>query len=135
MEFVDTNYFLRYLLGDNEKQYQIAHDLFKAAISGKTLLFTSTVVFFEIYWVLSTFYKKNKGELWGVLSDVLKMNYIEMDERELLFEALEINKNYNLSLEDCYNLVYARKKGSLSFATFDKKLLKFYSVEKKREKD
>ena len=133
MEFVDTNYFLRYLLRDNENQYQIARNLFEDAILGKTPLFTSTVVFFEIYWVLSTFYKKNKEEFLSILSDVLKMNYIKMDERELLLEVLEINKNKNLSLEDCYNLVYSRENQASSFVTFDKKLLKFFGAEKKRE--
>ena len=133
MEFVDTNYFLRYLLRDNENQYQIARNLFEDAILGKTPLFTSTVVFFEIYWVLSTFYKKNKEEFLSILSDVLKMNYIKMDERELLLEVLEINKNQNLSLEDCYNLVYSRENQASSFVTFDKKLLKFFGAEKKRE--
>lgn len=133
MEFIDANYFLRYLLRDNEKQYQIARNLFEDAILGRTLLFTSTVVFFEIYWVLSTFYKKNKEEFLSILSDVLKMNYIKMEERELLFEVLKINKNQNLSLEDCYNLVYSQENKASSFATFDKKLLKFFGIEKKRE--
>lgn len=122
MEFVDTNYFLRYLLQDNEKQYQIARNLFEAAILGKTQLITSTVVFFEIYWVLSTFYKKSKEEFLSILSDILKMNYIKLEERELLNEVLEINKNSNLSLEDCYNLVYSQENKASSFATFDKKL-------------
>ena len=97
MEFVDTNYFLRFILRDNENQYQIARELFESAILGKTKLFTSTVVFFEICWVLSTFYQKKKKEYLDILSDILKMNFIELDERELLIEVLAINKNHNLS--------------------------------------
>ncbi len=126
MEFVDTNYFLRFILRDNENQYQIARELFESAILGKTKLFTSTVVFFEICWVLSTFYQKKKKEYLDILSDILKMNFIELDERELLIEVLAINKNHNLSLEDCYNIVFAKNNQAVSFATFDKKLLKLY---------
>ena len=52
MIFIDTNYFLRFLLADISSQHNQAKTIFKQAASGKISLFTSAVVIFEIYWVL-----------------------------------------------------------------------------------
>ncbi len=130
MEFVDTNYFIRYFLKDNEEQYKIAYDLFHKAILGEKILFTSVVVIFEIYWLLFSFYKKKKKEVIGILYEVLEMDYIELKEREILRQALQIYKENNLDLEDSYDLIYAQANTASSFATFDKKLFsKFKSFQ------
>lgn len=122
MIFVDTNYFLRFLLKDINKQHLDAKNLFLSASEGKTTLTTSTIVFFEIYWVLSSYYERSKIETANVLGKVLSLNFIELEERELLFKSLSLFKKTNLDLEDCYNVCYAKSKGIRSFKTFDKKL-------------
>ena len=122
MTFVDTNYFLRFLLADVDEQHQKAKKLFEDAASGKVKLFTSTIVFFEIYWVLASFYEKDKKQLTKILSDLLLMSFVKLIERDLLKQALEVFTKSNLDLEDSFNLVYAKKKKARIFKTFDKKL-------------
>lgn len=126
MIFVDTNYFLRYLVRDVEEQYREVRQLFDKGVLGKEELFTSLVVFFEIYWVLSSFYQKNKQELRKKLSEVFKMKFIKIKEKESLEKAIDLFSSKNLSLEDAFNLVYSQKNKALSFATFDKKLSKMF---------
>lgn len=123
MEFVDTNYFIRYFLKDNKEQYKIVYNLFHKAILGEKILFTSLIVFFEIYWLLFSYYKKKKEEVIGILFEVLEMDYIELEEREKLKQTLQIYKESNLDLEDSFNLVYSTMNNAFSFATFDKKLI------------
>ena len=53
--FIDTNYFLRFLLNDVEHQHTEVKNLFLDASEGKADLITSTIVFFEVYWVLFAF--------------------------------------------------------------------------------
>ena len=127
MMFVDTNYFLRFLLKDINNQHFEAKNLFLSALEGKTELITSTIVFFEIYWVLSSYYESKKIETANVLEKVLNLNFIELEEREMLFKSLSLFKKTNLDLEDCYNVCYAKSKGIRSFKTFDKKLDKEFS--------
>lgn len=130
MEFVDTNYFIRYFLKDNQEQYKIAYALFHKAILGEKILFTSLIVFLEIYWLMFSYYKKKKEEVIGILYEVLEMDYIELKEREILRQALQIYKESNLDLEDSFNLVYSQVNNASSFATFDKKLIsKFKSFQ------
>lgn len=126
MTFVDTNYFLRFLLADVEAQHVQAKHLFTQGANGETALCTSLVVFLEIYWVLESFYGKRKSELISVLSDILAMRFIEFNERELCVKALNVFASAPISFEDSYNLVYASLLKASDFATFDKKLLKVW---------
>lgn len=122
MTFVDTNYFLRFILKDNPKQSQEARTLFEKALLRKENLFTSTIVIFEIYWVLSSFYGKKKKAIISILNNILRMTFIEIEERAVLYEAARLWEKENLSFEDCYNLTYAKSQGASSIRTFDKAL-------------
>lgn len=124
MIFVDTNYFLRFLLDDNLEQGEIAKKLFRQAARGEKKLISSTIVFFEIYWVLNSYYGRQKEELAKTLSDILAMVFIEFDDREILSDALKRFTKDNLDLEDCYNLHFAKNKKVSDFATFDLDLKK-----------
>ncbi|PIV37526.1 hypothetical protein COS31_04290 [Candidatus Roizmanbacteria bacterium CG02_land_8_20_14_3_00_36_15] len=122
--FVDTNYFLRLLIKDNKNQYNAAYELFNSAIDGKIHLDTTVIVFFEIYWVLASFYKKNKQVVTKFLEKILKMDFVEIENREILVEAIDVFRKYSLDLEDCYNIVFYKKNNLEKFASFDKKVRK-----------
>ena len=128
MIFVDTNFFLRFLLKDTDEQYQEAKKLFLEGAQGKVSLITSTIVFFEIYWVLSSFYKRQKPQLISLLTKILALTFITLEERSILTESLKFFKEKNLNLEDCYNLSYAKFQKVESFKTFDAKLAKIFQA-------
>lgn len=128
MMFVDTNYFLRFLLADEDTQHQTARALFKKAAAGEIKLFTSLIVFFEIYWVLSSFYKQEKAQLIQKLEGLLSMTFINYQEQAVLSDAVRVFKESRLDLEDAYNLVYASSHEAEGFKTFDQQLHKVYSA-------
>lgn len=121
MIFVDTNYFLRFILKDNNTQHLQAKKLFLAAAKEKVELVSSTVVFFEIHFVLKSFYGKDKLFLIEILSRILNLNVI-FPEKHLLQTSLRLYGYSNLGLEDCYNIIFARIWGVKDFRTFDAKL-------------
>ena len=122
MIFVDTNYFLRFLLNDNSAQHDIAKKLISNGAAGKYQLGASVVVVFEIYWVLSSYYKKNKTEITNTLSNILDLEFIYLPERDILRNALALFTKNNISLEDCYNIFYAKVIKAVDFKTFDLEL-------------
>ena len=126
MIFVDTNYFLRFLLRDNEGQYHDANQLLLDGAAGKVKLTSSTVVFFEIVWVLRSVYQKDKSTLTQVLRKLLNLN-IEFNDYVVLIDSINLFAKNNLSLEDCYNIEYAIENKAVGFKTFDKKLLRYYN--------
>ena len=129
MIFIDTNYFLRFLLNDISEQHNLVEKLFLKASEGAENLLTSTIVFFEIFWVLSSYYQKEKSEIVNVLQKILKLTFIELQEREILLNSLILFNETNLDLEDCYNLYFAKLQKVDLFGTFDKKLEKEFTKE------
>lgn len=127
MIFIDTNYFLRFLLDDVSLQNEKVKELFKKGAAGKEKLFTSTVVIFEVFWVLSSFYKKKKHETIKVLRGLLEMSFIKLEESLIFDSALDIYEESSLEFEDCYNIAYAKSNNMTKFASFDKKLVKYLS--------
>ena len=128
MIFVDTNYWLRFLLEDVDKQHQIVKRLLRDGATGKLELITSIIVWFEVYWVLSSFYNKQKSEIVRVLDGILKMKFVKINNRDLLQEALDVYADASIDLEDAYNLVYARQNNVKEFGSFDKKLIKLFKA-------
>src|SRR3989344_3929171 len=122
MIFVDTNYFVRFFLGDILSQHRIARSLFDEGAKGTQKLFTSTIVIFEIYWLFGSFYEKTKPEVIDILRKTLSLNFIEIAEREIITKAIDNYGNSTLDLEDCYNIAYSEKNTALKFLTFDRKL-------------
>lgn len=126
MTFVDTNVFLRFLLADVETQQKEAKRLFAEAATGKIKLFTSIVVVFELYWVLTSFYEKQRDEAGRVLADVFAMSFIRFEQGDILRKAVGIYRTTNFDLEDAYNLAYARTEKADEFKTFDRKLHAYF---------
>jgi predicted nucleic-acid-binding protein len=122
--FVDTNYFLRFLLADIKDQHRQATLLFKKAARGEVKLFSSVIVFFEIYWVFSSFYGKDKKSLIESLRKVLSLSFVNFAERQILKDAVNLFAVKSVEFEDCFNLVYARKSKAKKIASFDKKLVR-----------
>lgn len=127
MIFVDTNYFLRYLLNDLSNQHHEAKNLFLAGLEGKEELMTSSVVLFEVFWVLRLFYELDREDIVESLQKILTLSFIRLDERSIFVNALTLFEKTNLDLEDCYNLFYAREAGVKDFKTFDKRLVKEFN--------
>ena len=128
MIFVDTNYFLRFFLGEPHDQHAATKTLFQKAARGEVELGTSVIVFFEVYWVASSFYRLDRDHVAKFLQNILMMEFIHLENRPFLVDAVSLYRDMNFDLEDAYNLVYARETGAKELATFDGKLKKKFLV-------
>lgn len=63
IKLLDTNIILRYLVRDNENQYNEAVGYFKKAEQGKLKLLIKPTVIAEASFVLETYYKKTNEEI------------------------------------------------------------------------
>lgn len=126
MIFVDTNYFLRFLIRDNKTQFLVAQQLFLQAAQDKIKLVSSTVVFFEVSFVLKGVYGKDRLKLSERLFKMLNLK-LDLENREILFETLGYFQQSSLSLEDCYHLAFAKQVKAKDFKTFDLKLQKAFA--------
>ena len=124
MIFVDTNYFMRLILGDDAEQADVVENLINGAAVGKFSLYTSLVCWFEVDWVLKSVYKQPKPAVITALATLLDLREVQFDERSICRDSLTLYEKTNLDLEDCYNIYLALSLKCDSFASFDKKAVK-----------
>lgn len=122
MIFVDTNYFLRFLLDDNQPQKKVVNDLFRKGSFGKQKLFTDVIVIFEIYWVVKKIYGVKNPLTKKFLLQVCNLSFVTIDDRQILLDAIQNFDKFNYDLEDAYHYYFSLSSNINSIATFDKKL-------------
>lgn len=128
--YCDTNFVIRYLLGDNPEIFQTAKEVFVQVQTGKAYLILEQTVFIEIIFVLSSFYKIPKDKIAEVLSELLTYKGIICEDKDSLLLALKLYSEYNLHIVDCL-LIAKGEKYNLPLISFNQKLLDIHNDRKK----
>ncbi|MCD6490073.1 MAG: PIN domain-containing protein [Thermodesulfobacterium sp.] len=118
---IDANVILRYLLKDNKKFYKEAEALFDDVFSGKKKIWIMHSVIAEVVYVLLKLYSVPRKEIAEVLTELVKIKGVNVQDKEILLDAFKIFKNRNLDFVDCFLCAYSKKYRVISF---DKKLNK-----------
>lgn len=116
----DTNFILRYLLGDDPAMLAKTTEVFEQAKSGETTLIIEQTVFTEVIFVLSSFYEVPREKIRQTLIDLLAYKGVS-GEKAALSLALDYYCKHNLHIVDCLLLAKAAL-SQTSILTFDRKL-------------
>lgn len=119
---LDTNVLVRYLVRDNEDQYQKILEWFKDGESGKIKIIVPTIVVAEACFVLESFYKKHRTEISDAMVVFLSQKWLAVPDRDALL-TLWTNFKTGLHFVDSFLLSWAEKE-KYRLMTFDKKLQK-----------
>lgn len=122
--FIDTNILLRFLLEEKTNDGIKAKKIFEDAVNGKCSLATNSIVIFEVAWVLKSFYEKEKTQIIETIEKLLSLPFFEIENKNILYECIDLFSESNVELIDCYNIVYSQFCKSDNFLTFDKKVEK-----------
>ncbi|NCN82407.1 MAG: type II toxin-antitoxin system VapC family toxin [Candidatus Pacebacteria bacterium] len=117
---VDTNILVRFLVGDNKSQQELAKEWFKQAQSGKIKLILKPIVLAETSFVLQSVYKKSTEEVAVALESVAAQKWLVVEERSVITNLWQWYKK-GLHFVDSYLLAYS-KLNAHELLTFDKKL-------------
>ena len=88
--FPDTNVILRYLLADNENQYQEVYPFFESLKIGKQKAILLSEVLLEAFYVLTKIYGVPDKEAAEGLKDLILYKGVVNKDKELLLEAFEL---------------------------------------------
>lgn len=116
MKIVDANIVLRYLLNDHDDLSAKAAMIIE---NNKVLLPNEVVV--EVVYVLEKVYRVKNDEICDTLLELFKYDNIDVDDMEILEEALILFKERRLDFVDTLLYAYNKVKGYQIY-TFDKKL-------------
>lgn len=118
--FLDTNVLLRYLVRDNEKQFEQAKKWFKDVRERKIKIVVSSVVVAEACFVLESFYKQTREKIADAMTVVLSQRWLAVSEREILLGLWGDYKKGRHFVDSYLKSQAEIKKGKI--LSFDKKL-------------
>lgn len=124
MPGVDTNVLVRFLVRDDEAQFDKARRLIKREVAAGHRVFVSQLVLLETEWVLRSIYNLPKSQIIAALSGLLDATDVRFEDEPAIEEALFTWKEANAGFADC--LIGARnlRLGCRATVTFDLKACK-----------
>jgi predicted nucleic acid-binding protein len=118
--FVDSNILLRYFAKDEPKHSAAAGALFQKARDGEVELFCGPPVFFEVAWVLKSFYKLSDAAVLDILESILSIPHFTVFDLEYVTAAISLARGRGCGFADSYIAAAAADK-NLAVATFNEK--------------
>jgi predicted nucleic-acid-binding protein len=116
---VDTNILVRYLIKDDENQWQQAVTLIKE----NQPCLISNIVICELVWVLrGGNYGFRKDEIINTLETMLHGSAFEFENRSTFYQALQRYKQGRADFSDYLIGAIASQKGCVETVSFDRKL-------------
>lgn len=118
---IDTNVLVRFLVQDDNMQFERARKLIKREIKAGRRVFVSQLVLLETEWVLRSRYDIAKDEIITTISELLDSTDIQFEDEATVEEALFIWKDASAEFADCLIGTRNRTLGCSATATFDAK--------------
>jgi predicted nucleic-acid-binding protein len=118
--FVDSNVFLRFYTADDKRQQAAAQEFFFKARDGEIELFCGPPVFFEVAWVLRSYYKISNVDILEMLESMLTIPNLYVYDSDYVKQAIFLARENKQSYADAYIAVTAKIE-QVGVATFNRK--------------
>lgn len=116
---IDTNVLVRFLVRDDEVQFERARKLLKREVAAGRRVFVSQLVLMETEWVLRSRYRLPKSSIIETVSSLLDATDVRFEQEPAIEEALFVWKDTSSDFADCLIGAQNRRLGCRATATFD----------------
>ena len=99
---LDTNVIVRFLISEENDKYKGLYGFFDSLERGEMRVELKLIVLFQVIFVLKSFYAVPKEEIASKMIDLLGYKGIITKERRMVRRTLEIWRDNNLDIVDCY---------------------------------
>ncbi|MCH2208607.1 MAG: type II toxin-antitoxin system VapC family toxin [Lentisphaerales bacterium] len=124
MTAVDTNFLVRFLVGDDPKQSKTVYNILKEVEEQKSSLHVPVLVVLELIWVLDSAYKISREDIVGSLDQMILMPIFTFENLNSIQKSLQDSINTKYDLSDLLIANTAKEAGCESVLTFDKRASK-----------
>lgn len=121
---IDTNVLVRFLVRDDEAQFERARKLIRREASGDEPVMVSQLVLLEAEWVLRSRYSLKKSAIVAVLSGLLDAADLRIEEEASVERALYVWKDSPAEFADCLISARYQTLGCRATASFDARALR-----------
>jgi len=122
---LDTNVLIRFLTLDKDTKYRRLYNFFESLERGEMLVELKLIVLFQVIYVLKSFYRVPKGQIVSGLMDLLKYKGITIKEKKIAQRALELWREKNVEIVDCYLIACLEKDAQNILYSYDRDFDKF----------
>ena len=122
---LDTNVLIRFLTVDRNKKYRKLYSFFESLERGEMRVELKLIVLFQVIYVLKSFYEVPKEEIVGGLTDLIKYKGIAIKEKKIVQRALELWREKNVEIVDCYLVACLEKDAQSIIYSYDRDFDKF----------
>jgi predicted nucleic acid-binding protein len=119
-QFLDTNVFLRHLLGDHPAQSPRATAYVRAIEQGQRRARISDIVVFEVVFTLERGYRRSKAEIQSAVLPLLELPGIVLPRKRKFREVFRLYVEQNISFADAYHVVMMQKLNLSEIVSFDR---------------
>lgn len=123
---VDANIVIRFLLNDDPKKSEAFANLLRKST---TPLVLPDVIFAEIIWVLTSYYKVPKQQIIQSLESLLAQDSIQAN-KNMLGKSLIIYESFNIDYIDAYMVSYVEERDLSGIYSYDKHLDRVKTVKR-----
>lgn len=109
--WADANVLLRFLTGEPKDLADKAARLMARAEQGEVVLILSPLVIAEVIWVLKSFYRHSLKDIAGVVVPLMSADGVEIEDREILIQAVELARDKNVDFVDAVLALQAARRG------------------------
>jgi len=99
---LDTNVIVRFLVSDKSPKYKNLYSFFETLENGSMMVELKLIVLFQLIFVLKSFHEVPKEQISNGVTDLLKYKGISVKNKSVIRRMLEIWRNNNLDIVDCY---------------------------------
>ena len=121
---IDTNVLVRFLVRDDEAQFEKARRLIRREVGAGEDVFVSLMVLMETEWVLRSRYSLQKTQITEAISGLLDTTEVQLEDEAAIEETLFMWKDSVADFADCLIGAHNRRLGCRATATFDEKAVK-----------
>lgn len=115
----DTNFYLRFLLQDNRKQYLQSKNYLQQAKNDEIVVIFLSSVILEMSFVMNKYFSLTREEVSKYLVNLVKTSYVDIEDRKIWIDIFILYKKSTIDLIDIY-LFFKAKKENAEVLSFDK---------------
>ena len=128
--FLDTNVFLRHLLGDDPERSRGATACFHAVEQGVARARTSDTVVFGMVFALERGHRRSKAEIRSALLPLLELPGIVLAGKRKFREVFRLYVDKNIPFADAHHAVMMRKLALSEVVSFDRDFNRIETVQR-----
>jgi len=119
MTFLDANVIIRYLTTDDAPKAARCERMFDRVARGRETVVTHVLTVAEVVWVLTGTYRIAKERVVDALVQLLSLERLILEEKELMLAALGMFKKQPIDFIDAYHAVWMQARRVAGLYSYD----------------